>query len=408
MEATSNRTVQSYTDEGWHDLVHTGPGNLAGRYLRGFWQPVYRASDLPIGRAKPIRMMSEDFTLYRGESGIPHLLDFRCAHRRTQLSTGWVEGEDLRCFFHGWKYNPSGQCIEQPVEPEPFCEKVRIRGYPTEEYLGFVFAYLGEGDPPPLPRFPRLEVDDETVVRTCSSSISDHNLFNTMVTDPTHLQFVHRETYALAGLTPPTAVRCDETDYGHATLVTTRDGHVRVKHFIMPNIAHGRLPAPELGGIDGKSGWREIMSWHVPVDDEHYHGFSIHLIHVSGEARARYLERRSLTNKQTGAPDPNELVRAILRGDMHIEEVNAMWRAGTIPEHVLTSIQDDVARIGMGAVPDLHSERLGRLDVAESVMRQIWMRELRALAEGRPLKQWSQAIDLSVGPEASEAAAAVV
>src|SRR6266508_2234374 len=104
------------------DFFHVGPGTLAGRYLRTFWQPVYRAQDLPPGRAKPIKIMNEDLTLYRGvpssefrvprgemergtqnpELGTPHVVAFRCAHRGTQLSTGWVEGDNLRCFYHGW------------------------------------------------------------------------------------------------------------------------------------------------------------------------------------------------------------------------------------------------------------------------------------------------------------------
>ena len=75
-------------------IVRTGPGTIAGRYLRSFWQPVALLKDLAVGRAKPLRVMSEDFTLYRGETGAPHLLAFRCAHRGTQLSTGWVEGEN--------------------------------------------------------------------------------------------------------------------------------------------------------------------------------------------------------------------------------------------------------------------------------------------------------------------------
>src|SRR5262245_35119927 len=80
------------------DFVHTAPGTLAGRYMRMFWQPVFRAQDLPAGRAFPLRIMSEDFTIYRGESGTPHVVGPRCAHRRTQLSVGWVEGDCIRCF----------------------------------------------------------------------------------------------------------------------------------------------------------------------------------------------------------------------------------------------------------------------------------------------------------------------
>src|SRR6266545_6845813 len=100
----------------WSDFVHTGPGTLAGRYLRTFWHPVFRSQDLKPGKTAPIRIMSEDFTLYRGESGTAHAVAFRCAHRGTQLSTGWVEGENIRCRYHGWMYDAGGQCLQQPAE----------------------------------------------------------------------------------------------------------------------------------------------------------------------------------------------------------------------------------------------------------------------------------------------------
>ena len=106
------------------DIVHTGPGTLAGRYLRRFWQPVYRGEDLAPGQMRPIQIMSEKFTLYRGETGISHVVAFRCAHRGTQLSTGWVEGDGVRCRYHGWKYDGSGQCVEQPGEDESYTAKV--------------------------------------------------------------------------------------------------------------------------------------------------------------------------------------------------------------------------------------------------------------------------------------------
>ena len=118
------------------DFARTGPGALAGRFMRSFWQPVSRARDLAPGRTKPLRVMSEDFTLYSGESGAAHLVAFRCAHRGTQLSTGWVEGDELRCFYHGWKYGPDGQCTEQPAEPEPFCQRILIKSYAVQEYSG--------------------------------------------------------------------------------------------------------------------------------------------------------------------------------------------------------------------------------------------------------------------------------
>jgi 5,5'-dehydrodivanillate O-demethylase len=107
------------------DLERVGPGTPAGRYLRLFWHPVLRARDLRPGQAKPIEVLGQKFTVYRGSDGVVRVVDFRCAHRGAQLSLGWVEGDAIRCRYHGWKYDGAGRCVEQPNEQEPFCDKVR-------------------------------------------------------------------------------------------------------------------------------------------------------------------------------------------------------------------------------------------------------------------------------------------
>ena len=81
METVDERTDTQEGHAQWRDFVHTGPGTLAGRYLRMFWHPVCRSADLRPGRAVPIRIMSEELTLYRGQSGVAYGLAFRCAHR---------------------------------------------------------------------------------------------------------------------------------------------------------------------------------------------------------------------------------------------------------------------------------------------------------------------------------------
>ncbi|MBM2811389.1 MAG: Rieske (2Fe-2S) domain protein [Chloroflexi bacterium] len=141
----------------WDDYVHIGPGTLGGRYMRTFWHPVYRAQDLQPGRAAPIQVLGERVTLYRGESGRPYLIAFRCAHRGSQLSVGWIEGDDLHCRYHGWAYGGNGQCVLQPGEDEDYASKIRVPAYPAEEHLGLIFVYLGEGEPPELRRFPDFD-----------------------------------------------------------------------------------------------------------------------------------------------------------------------------------------------------------------------------------------------------------
>ena len=98
------------------DFYYTGPDTLAGRYMRKFWHPVFRAQDLKPGWAKPIKILGEQFTLYRGDGGKPHVVGFRCPHRQSQLSIGWIEDDSIRCRFHGWKFDQTGQCVEQPAE----------------------------------------------------------------------------------------------------------------------------------------------------------------------------------------------------------------------------------------------------------------------------------------------------
>ena len=94
--------------DSYMEQYRTGPDTVGGRYMRRFWHPVYRSEDLMPGWAKPIKIMSDNFTLYRGESGTPHVVTFRCAHRGLQLSVGWVEGDCIRCRYHGWKYDSTG------------------------------------------------------------------------------------------------------------------------------------------------------------------------------------------------------------------------------------------------------------------------------------------------------------
>lgn len=64
------------------DFAHTGAGTLAGRFLRSFWQPIALASEIKPGFAKPVHIMNDRFTLYRGQGGKPHLVDFPLSSSR--------------------------------------------------------------------------------------------------------------------------------------------------------------------------------------------------------------------------------------------------------------------------------------------------------------------------------------
>jgi 5,5'-dehydrodivanillate O-demethylase len=334
---------------------------------------------LKTGHAMPIRIMGEDFTLYRGASGKPFVVDFRCAHRGTQLSVGWVEEDCIRCFYHGWKYAGDGQCVEQPAEDAGFASKIKIRSCPTEEYLGLIFAYFGEGAAPPLPRYPELEeageIDNGSYIRHC-------NYFGTLENgiDQVHVPFTHaRSGFTTFGLNwDIPKITAEETDYGIAMYGTRKDGKARVNHYVMPNILYIK-GSPE----DAKEGWREAFAWRVPVDDFSHRSFNIALVHVTGDAAERFRERqRRQAEIVANLPSANEMAAHILSGRVSVHDIDER------PD--IVNIQDHVAQEGQGAIPDRDAERLGRSDVAIILLRQIWQRELAALAAGQPLKAWKR------------------
>jgi 5,5'-dehydrodivanillate O-demethylase len=361
----------------WTDFAHVGPGTLAGRYLRRFWHPVMVARDLKPGRAMPVRIMGEDVTLYRGEGGQVHAVAFRCAHRGTQLSTGWVEGDNLRCFYHGWVYGPDGQCVEQPAEPEPFCNRIRIRSYPVEEYLGLIFVYQGEGEPPPMYRFPEMEgegiLENNSYTRMC-------NYFNQLESnmDEVHVAFVHRASdFTTSGLNQgiPT-ISGEETEYG-----VVKHGHregqpTRTSHFFWPNAL---LIAGSTGAMNGTES--QNLAWRVPVDDYQHKSFNVSYLPITGEDAARYRERQAKRRAELeGQPTAQEIADMVLRGEAHADDFARR------PDAV--GIQDNVAQAGQGVIIDKSTEHLGRSDNMVIAFRRIWERELRALAEGRQMKEW--------------------
>jgi 5,5'-dehydrodivanillate O-demethylase len=361
------------------DIVQTGPETLAGRYMRMFWQPVYRSDDLGAGRAVALRIMNEDFTLYRGRSGAPFVVGPRCAHRRTLLSVGRVEGDCIRCLYHGWKYDEGGKCIDQPAEPVSFTKNARVASYPTREYLGLIFAYLGGGRQPELPRFPEFEsaglLEIETFVRAC-------NYFNGLdnACDPLHVFFTRQDPRMKVDVR---SIAADESEFG-VTVKTSRTKRSRVhlNLFGMPNVVLLRLPPTD----KIETSWREFMSWSVPVDDEHYVSFNLTLIRLTGKKADRFRQKRA-RKVARARTSTTEMAAQVLGGKATIDDFTSR-----VPDVV--RLQDDVVLTAQGAIPDRENEYLGRSDMGVVLLRCIWQRELAELAAGEQFKKWTHPANL--------------
>jgi 5,5'-dehydrodivanillate O-demethylase len=377
-------------------LSETGPATDMGKLLRKFWQPVATSHSIKPGSARPLRVMGEDLTLYRGDSGRPYLVDGRCAHRRTLLHTGWVQGEDIRCMYHGWKYDGTGQCNEAPAEGPAAAARIRITGYPLHEYCGLIFASMGEGEAPPFD-LPRKEAFEKPgLIVLARIQVWPCNWFQMVENslDAVHVSFVH-----LAGKVGPfgEAVTAaipkldySETDAGIRQVATRSANNVRVSEWAFPNNNHIVTP-----GRTKDAAWVHRGVWNVPVDDTHTYKVGIYAIPSTTPEE----DRATLEHfERYGDYNP---------ADHHDE----LFLDKTWPEDAslqLTPAQDYVAMMGQGPLVDRTQERLGKSDAGIMLLRKIFWREMEALRNGRPTKVWrrldaAETVPLQIRREAAPA-----
>jgi len=352
----------------WPDFERTGPGTLAGRYMRRFWHPVFASAQLDAGRARPLRIMGQDFTLLLTQSGRAQVLADRCLHRGTLLSTGTVEGEQLRCFYHGWKYDPSGRCTERPAE-RTCPESLRLRTYPTHETVGLIFAYLGDGEAPPFPPLDPLQGDGVLFVET---PLRPFNYFRQIenALDEVHFNFVHRVSpFADQGMiTELPELRCEETEFG-LSRISKRGSIERQTYFLMPNSNASLFFGAR----------RQV--WRVPIDDTSHISFTVDYLEGTTDEKAEWLAgRRETAARIAAAPPAAEVSAAIVRGELPVES------AKDHPD--LLSVQDGVALLAQGVCADRENEALGLSDIHLVKMRRLWSQDLSDLDAGREPRKW--------------------
>jgi 5,5'-dehydrodivanillate O-demethylase len=148
----------------------------------------------------------------------------------------------------------------------------------------------------------------------------------------------------------------------------------------MPNMS-SFIGSPKAKHLE--TGRRHNFMWRVPVDDEHHVVLGTERVRVPADAIDRYHEwRREVDQEQRQVP-MDTVARAVLAGQMGSKEIHTARQWDT------SSVQDYVVLIGQGVYVDREHEHLGQEDVGIVLLRKIYERELRALAEGRPLKAWA-------------------
>ena len=257
------------------ELTHVGAGTPCGEYFRRYWQPICFADEL---RDLPLRVkiLGEDLVVFRDFQGRVGLLELHCPHRGTSLEYGLVSEQGIRCCYHGWLFAVDGTILETPGEPADSTLKDRLchGAYPTHEYNGIVFAYMGP--PETQPPFPMYDSYTRPGYRLIPGQKYYYPcnwlqiLENAM--DPVHTAFLHTIVSGSQftdqfGEVPE--LDFVETPVGMIYVATRRVGeHIwaRMVEIVAPNLQQV-APIWENGLKEHSFSGPMMSRWIVPMDD---------------------------------------------------------------------------------------------------------------------------------------------
>jgi 5,5'-dehydrodivanillate O-demethylase len=344
-------------------LTQVGPGTPMGNLMRRYWHPIAAVGEFDEKPVKAVRLMGEDLTLYRDLSGTYGLVDRHCPHRRADLSYGFVEKCGLRCNYHGWAFDETGQCIEQPYEQmadptSDYHTRIRIKAYKAQAHAGMVWAYMG---PEPAPLLPNWELFNypngfKQIVFCevpCNWLQGQENSI-----DPVHFEWMHDNwSVRLKGNTGPYApkhlkIDFEEFEYG-----------IQYKR-----IREGSDETSPLWTVGRVCLWPNTLftgnhfEWRVPVDDGTTLSVAWFFSRVPKD-REPYVQN-SIPYWYSWLKDPK----------------TGRW----IDSHIMN--QDFVAWVGQGTVSDRWNEHLGRSDRGIMMLRKRFLADLEAIEQGKDPK----------------------
>jgi phenylpropionate dioxygenase-like ring-hydroxylating dioxygenase large terminal subunit len=364
-----------------------------GRLLRAhYWLPVAQSGHVVAGEGPlAVRLLGENFVVFRGEDGRVGFLDELCPHRRASLSLARQEGNGLRCIYHGWKVDVAGCVVEAPtqvVRGEAFAAGVRVAHFPVREAGGLVWVWLGGGEAPAFPELPFAEEDLfrywVTARVPCNwlqglegsvDSVHAAMLHQTWIAEAAKLAESANLSFALAQAAP--TYETEATPYGMraAALRKTADGgtYVRITEHLMPLVT-----VVSTGQTLTRTGSAFAIS---PVDDTH------HLLFFGTYGDTSY-SAQSLEHiaMQDPAYVPEPLDYTGLRGDRRDRwgQDRGLMDAGHWTGFGRSLLEEDVViQASMGPIVDRSKENLSSSDVAVAHLRRLLLGALSAADAGQ-------------------------
>ncbi len=172
-------------------------------FVKNAWYVAGWSSELENGALLSRKLLSTGVLLYRSDSGKVGALEDRCCHRFAPLSHGRVEGECVRCMYHGLKFDAAGKCVEIPGQ-ERISHLMKVRSYPVHEQDKLVWIWMGEEALADPARIVPMDWHDGKGWHVARDEYihfrSDYKLIVDNLLDFTHLAFVHAGTIGSAAL----------------------------------------------------------------------------------------------------------------------------------------------------------------------------------------------------------------
>ena len=353
------------TAEQNRELTQVGPGTPMGDVLRHYWYPVAFARELDEFPVKRARLLGEDWAVFRTGDGGYGIVDERCPHRGASLVYGIVEGDGLRCGYHGWKFDTAGRCVEIMAEPDAspkFLSGCGVRAGEAQELGGLVWAYVGDGPAPELPRYEAYVMDG---VRDIGHSVLPCSWLQIMenAVDPYHVEALHGNYFefiaAQQGTPMPESFKMNK----HERVAFDPFEHGIIKRRLLVGqdeesddwkIGHP-LVFPYKMWVGGNGVFQ--MQIRVPVDDTHTH-VMFYTVHAPEGGRL---------------PDDPPCV------DYEIEWLDADGN------HIVDYIegQDIMAWVTQGEVADRTAEKITRSDVGVVACRRMFREAMDEVRAGR-------------------------
>ncbi|MFY9839568.1 MAG: Rieske 2Fe-2S domain-containing protein [Xanthobacteraceae bacterium] len=258
-------------------LTQTGPGTPMGNLMRRYWIPALLSSEIAEPDSPPVRLklLGERLVAFRDSRGRVGVMDEFCAHRGVSLWFGRNEDSGLRCPYHGWKYDVTGQCVEVPSEPveSGFCKKIKLAAYDCIERGNTIWVHMGRAsEKPPLPNFEWASVPSSQRFVSKRSQECNWLLALEGGVDSVHVSFLHRHDLRSDPLHVSQGAEFTRETDARFEVVETKGGMVigvrrpatpgklywRITQWIMP--FHTMIPPYGDNALNGHA--------FVPIDDE--------------------------------------------------------------------------------------------------------------------------------------------